>query len=493
VDTSALEPGTVIAGRYRVTGKIGHGGMGAVYEVQHVHTDEALALKVLHPQVLRDGSLVERFRKEARAPARITSEHVARVTDADTAPELDNAPFYVMELLRGRDLERILKDEGPLSPDRVVEYLRQASRALDKAHAMGIVHRDLKPENLFLTHREDGSPCIKLLDFGIARLGDADGVAAPTTQVGYVFGTPNYMAPEQALGDTDRVGRATDVWAMGLVAFKLLVGHEYFRGRATAQIYAQILSEPLTPPSVRGSSFGPDFDGWFSRCVARVSEERFTSVGDAIRALALALHQPYDERSSSSSFLVAPARTGSAPDLPAAPATMTGSGPIGATALPTGLPAGLPARRSVGLLILAGGAVVVLVLGVVAVFRRPTEATTYGLVASASASTASTVAAALSPSSSVSTLASPPLTDQAAALDAGVVLATVGGDSRPRPGAPAKAPGAAGAPTSSKDDRGAPTRDQKKRLDALDRLCSQGTFTPAECQSKRQAILHGGS
>src|SRR5690606_4381145 len=154
------------------------------------------------------------------------SEHIARVTDADTAADLDGAPFYVMELLRGRDLERILADDGPLPPEQVVEYLRQAARALDKAHAAGIVHRDLKPENLYLTHREDGSPCIKLLDFGIARLADTEGPAM-STQVGYVFGTPNYMAPEQTTGNPEQVGPKTDIWALGLVAFKLLVGSEY--------------------------------------------------------------------------------------------------------------------------------------------------------------------------------------------------------------------------------------------------------------------------
>src|SRR5262245_5894884 len=99
--------------------------MGAVYHVHHVHTDESLALKVLHPQVLRDASVVERFRREARAPAKITSEHVARVTDADTAADLDGAPFYVMELLRGQNLEQLLADNGPLAAPLVVEYLRQ--------------------------------------------------------------------------------------------------------------------------------------------------------------------------------------------------------------------------------------------------------------------------------------------------------------------------------------------------------------------------------
>src|SRR5687767_5964274 len=108
-----LDAGRIVAGRYRVERRIGEGGMGSVYLVQHIHTEETLALKVLNKDVLRDAQAVERFRREARAPARIGSEHVARVTDADTAPDLDNAPFYVMEFLRGRDLERLLKEEGP--------------------------------------------------------------------------------------------------------------------------------------------------------------------------------------------------------------------------------------------------------------------------------------------------------------------------------------------------------------------------------------------
>jgi len=252
---AALEPGRVVAGRYRVERQIGAGGVGSVYLVRHVHTDEELALKVLQTHALKDASAVERFRKEARAPARIASEHVTRVTDADTAPDLDNAPFLVMELLRGRDLTQLVAEGGPLAPPLVVELLRQAARALDKAHGMGIVHRDLKPDNLFLTQREDGSPCIKLLDFGIARI--ADGAPAEMkTQAGLVFGTPGYMAPEQMTGEVDLISPASDIWAMGLVAFYLLVGRDYWSAGTLMALYARILSEPILPPSQRGSTSG---------------------------------------------------------------------------------------------------------------------------------------------------------------------------------------------------------------------------------------------
>src|SRR4051812_31839016 len=139
-----LSPGTVLGGRYRVERTLGQGGMGAVYLVRHVRTEEKLALKLLHAGIAGNAVLVERFRREARAPAQIDSDHVARVVDADVAPELGGAPFLVMEFLRGRDLGHEVESRGALPPGEVVSYLAQAARALDKAHALGIVHRDLK-------------------------------------------------------------------------------------------------------------------------------------------------------------------------------------------------------------------------------------------------------------------------------------------------------------------------------------------------------------
>jgi serine/threonine-protein kinase len=473
-DTSALEPGTVIAGRYRVASKIGHGGMGAVYHVHHVHTDESLALKVLHPEVLRDASVVERFRREARAPARITSEHIARVTDADTAADLDGAPFYVMELLRGRDLERILKQDGPIPPALVVEYLRQTARALDKAHAMGIVHRDLKPENLFLTHREDGTPCIKLLDFGIARLADTDGPAM-ATQVGHVFGTPNYMAPEQATGSAELIGPATDIWALGLVAFKLLVGHEYFTAKTSAHLYAQILSEPMAAPSVRGSVYGPAFDAWFVRCVARKIEERYASAADAVAGLAAALDVPSGRYTSAPSFSdLGRTSIDTSPQAERRPDLARAAEPPPAVGPPTELPAGLPASTSRrNALFIAGGAlgvfaVIVLIYGI----HSSSRPASYGLVATSAAASASGSNSALSAS-----------TELATATPSASAASTAPADTK-RSTPPTKPP-----PTKDVSL----SREQKKRLDALERLCSQRTYTPAECQSKRQAIIHGGT
>jgi len=287
-----LKEGTVVAGRYRIERPLGEGGMSTVYAVRHVHTGERLAMKILRDAGTSDLRAVELFRREMRAPAQIESEHVVRVTDADVAPDLGNAPFMVMELLRGRDLQRELLERGPLPAPEVLLYLTQAARALDKAHKLGIVHRDLKPENLFLTRREDGTPWVKVLDFGIAKIdpGAAEGVGAiGTTAAGEVFGTPLYMAPEQARGDNDRVGPWTDIWALGVITHKLLTGKDIWQPRSLAHLVSVVAFEPIQPPSALGSTLGPGFDAWFLRCCAREPEERFSSARDAVAALAEAL------------------------------------------------------------------------------------------------------------------------------------------------------------------------------------------------------------
>jgi serine/threonine-protein kinase len=291
MSTDQITPGMVIAGRYRVVKQLGEGGVGAVFIVQHVHTDERLALKVLQDETMHDRNTIERFRAEARAPARIDSDHIVRVTDADVAPELGGAPYLVMELLKGRDLGGELTARGALHPKEVVFYLRQAARALDKAHAIGIVHRDLKPENIFLSIREDGLPQVKLLDFGIAKLtGAAAEISGKSkTKTGAVFGTPLYMAPEQARAELHKIGPHTDVWALGLITTKLLLGDDYWEAETLPVLVVKILVDPIPLPSQKGSRFGAAFDAWFMRCCSRDHTQRFASAGDAITELARAL------------------------------------------------------------------------------------------------------------------------------------------------------------------------------------------------------------
>ena len=167
--------------------------MGAVYEVVHANTGEHLALKIMLARTRLAPDLVDRFRREARSATAVKSDHVVRVTDADVAPELDGAPFLVMELLIGKDFERICAERQP-SPSEVVDWLRQVARGLDKAHRQEVVHRDLKPENLFLAESDDHPPVVKILDFGIAKMAAEGG---HETSEGRILGTPRYMAPSK--------------------------------------------------------------------------------------------------------------------------------------------------------------------------------------------------------------------------------------------------------------------------------------------------------
>ena len=275
----------IIGGKYRPLRLIARGGMGAVYEVVHVNTGEHLALKVMLARSLLAPHLVERFRREARIQSSVKSEHVVRVVDADVAPEIDGAPFLVMELLSGKDFERICTERQP-SREEVVDWLRQVGQALDKAHKERIIHRDLKPENLFLAEREDLPPIVKILDFGIAKLiteGD-DG----STITGQILGTPRYMAPEQAAG-AKKITPAADRFALGLIAFRLLSGRHYFEGDNWVALLQAVPRGPTSRPSEMGCDRGAAFDAWFARACALDPMQRFGTCAEQIDALAGAL------------------------------------------------------------------------------------------------------------------------------------------------------------------------------------------------------------
>jgi serine/threonine-protein kinase len=282
----------IIASRYRVLRELGRGGMGVVYVVEHIHTGDHVALKLLLDDAAKDPQLVERFKREARASARIKSEHVVKVIDADVAPELDGAPFLVMELLNGVDLDKQLEQRGRFTFDETIDYLSQAARALDKSHQMGIIHRDLKPENLFLHNREDGSTILKILDFGISKMtsGEATDLGgAGLTKTGAVMGTPFYMSPEQANGHVSQMGPCTDVWAIGLIAVQLLTGEVYWRAETIPQLMAAIIAQPFYAPSSRWPWLPPAVDAWFAKACDRVPTKRFATVGEEVGALAIAL------------------------------------------------------------------------------------------------------------------------------------------------------------------------------------------------------------
>jgi serine/threonine protein kinase len=273
-------------------------------------THGSRALKVMLPSMLEDGDLRSRFETEAKVTGGVESDHLVRVSDAGVE-EPSGVPFLIMDLLRGEDLASLLKRRKPLPAGEVVTYLRQAGLALDKTHAAGIVHRDLKPDNLFLTSRDDGSPCLKILDFGIAKV-----VAASVTAPTRALGTPIYMAPEQILGQGSVSGRA-DIYALGQVAYTLLVGEPYWQEEYKASqfmIFQRIVLGGSEAASTRarrrtGVSLPEAFDLWFRRVSATDPEKRFATAGEAIGALARALDATQAQASRVEIRLEPPAAT----------------------------------------------------------------------------------------------------------------------------------------------------------------------------------------
>ncbi len=288
-----LATGAIFGGRYRIVRCLAAGGMGAVYEVVHVETERRRALKVMHPHLFRSDDMRERFKREARIAAGIESEHIVDVSDAGV-DEATDTPFLVMELLAGEELGARLERLGQLSPAEVVTILCQVAVALDKTHAKSIVHRDLKPENLFVTAREDGSPRVKILDFGLAKVVAEGGAAVDTT--GRV-GTPLYMAPEQ-LRAAPRLTPAVDIYALGMMAYTLMVGQPYWRREADRSgdlvVFALLVAEgpresARSRAEAEGVSLPEAFDPWFARATAQRPEDRFQAASEAALALADAL------------------------------------------------------------------------------------------------------------------------------------------------------------------------------------------------------------
>ncbi len=284
-----LAEDTVFAERYRIVRLIAQGGMGAVYEVVHTKTNKHRALKVMHSNIMEDEGMEARFEQEARVTSGIESEFIVEVLDAGVDGPT-RMPYLVMELLRGEDLNRKLKRVKRFEPQDVLVLLKQVATALDKTHKASIVHRDLKPENLFLTERDDGSPRIKILDFGVAKLISESATGQAATQS---LGTPLFMAPEQfTLGSP--ISPATDIYALGFIAYQLLVGTHYWQDevKAGANIYAfvgvalqGIKEAPSARAARRGVMLPSGFDAWLGKAAALNPKDRFSSASAAIREL----------------------------------------------------------------------------------------------------------------------------------------------------------------------------------------------------------------
>lgn len=271
--------GATLENKYRLTAKLGQGGMGSVYKGEHTVIGKTVAVKFLHTRFVGQKQVVQRFYREARAAAAIGHENIIDVVDVGISQEGD--PYLVMEYLEGESLADMLARVGPVSIEAACGVMEPALLALSAAHAKGIVHRDLKPDNIFLVFRDGGPPKVKLIDFGISKVA---GGADKLTRTGSVMGTPAYMAPEQARGDADLDHRA-DVYAMGVILYEMLTGALPFPGDTFASIMARILTEkPLPPLEVR-----PDFPRVVEPIVMKALEKdpaaRYQSAAELLAAL----------------------------------------------------------------------------------------------------------------------------------------------------------------------------------------------------------------
>jgi eukaryotic-like serine/threonine-protein kinase len=281
-ESGELPSGHLIAGRYRIVGKLGTGGIGIVYRAVQLPLERSCAVKVLHEDLLTLAELRMRFEREARVLSALTHPHVVSISDYG----IDDArPYLVMELLEGETLEQVVHGD-PIDPARALGIGRQLLRGLAFAHSKGIAHRDLKPANVFLTRMPDGGEHVKLLDFGLARMVEADkDEGATLTKRGVVFGTPAYMSPEQAAGSP--ADERSDVYSAGALIFELLAGRRPFLGDTRAELLRAHLTAPVprlasARPELRVK---PELSDAIDIAMAKEPVDRFADARDMLAAI----------------------------------------------------------------------------------------------------------------------------------------------------------------------------------------------------------------
>jgi tRNA A-37 threonylcarbamoyl transferase component Bud32 len=487
-----LEPNAIIAGKYRVEGIIGKGGMGTVVAAEHTLLKQRVALKFL----LEVGkpTVLERFFREARAATRIESEHICRVMDLGTLE--DGAPYIVMEMMNGSDLAQHLRERTRLPVAEAADYVLQALDALVEAHARGIVHRDLKPSNLFLARRGDGTEILKVLDFGISKLDGGGELASTTestdigpprdepasasvhvmTETGSMMGSPPYMSPEQ-LRSTRDVDARTDVWALGVMLYELVAGERPFRGNDKPTLFHAILTGAYVPLRVRCPDVPHAFEAlvdsclridMWSRCPSAIALAEglapFVSNGDArmarARRLAGGLQGNVAKVTSQAQAQAQPQAQANEVRAVPPPGIETG-GPVVVDRAKNGKTWALPVLAASLALLVAGG-------GLAFTRQRASSKTTAATTslspsapaprsgaASAEPPPAPAAPPALLPEASVVTSPTPSATTSATPVAGAGGVGGVGGKSGARPGATARPKaGAAGRPSTGDVDLG---------------------------------------
>ena len=296
----------IIDERYRLVRLIGEGGMGHVFEAEHVGIGKRVALKILHAVFSNVRESVERFRAEARMTSRIANPHIIDVTDSGTTA--DGRLYFVMEYLDGRELSAVMND-GNMSLERSLLIARQIGEALAAAHGAGVIHRDLKPENIVLIERDGIREFVKVLDFGIALAVDGEKPKRRLTMPGLTVGTPEYMAPEQALDAT--ADERSDIYALGAMLYEMATGQQPYKGETFTQILVnKVNSEPPRPRELRGD-LPEEVEALIMKAMARKPADRHQSMGEVVADVAICL-----ATLEKSTLTAPPSRAAEAPSVP---------------------------------------------------------------------------------------------------------------------------------------------------------------------------------
>jgi serine/threonine-protein kinase len=293
-----VKAGTVIAGRYRIVSALSRGGMGSVWRAEHLALGSPIAIKLIDSDLVEHEELRARFEQEARAAAALRSPNVVQILDHGVDKGL---PFIAMELLEGESLAHRLARMGSLPHVQTGRIFLDVARAVKKAHDLGIIHRDLKPDNIFLVRNED-QEIAKILDFGIAKAQNPLGEWKGGTRTGALIGTPQYMSPEQAQGMP--VTKASDIWALGVIAFECVCGRMPFPSEKPGELILQICAKPMPVPS-QIARVPPRFDAWFARACNRDPGARFQSAKELAEALVDVLGLAVANADTSGAFQVA--------------------------------------------------------------------------------------------------------------------------------------------------------------------------------------------
>jgi eukaryotic-like serine/threonine-protein kinase len=282
--SSLPHEGDVLAGKYEIEHVVGEGGMCVVYAARHLQLQQRVAIKVLRRQESHQREAEERFAREGRAAIRIRSEYCVRILDVGEIP--GGEPYIVMEHLEGSDLEALISANGPLPVMPAIDYVLQASEAIAEAHTLGIVHRDLKPANLFFTRRADGSPLIKVLDFGISKVAGHRPSKRDVRLTGaeMVMGSPQYMSPEQQRATRD-VDSRTDIWSLGTILHELLSGEPPFQGDNVTAVCASVIADHPPALSKTRDDVPAGLENVVRRCLQKDPALRFATMAELALAL----------------------------------------------------------------------------------------------------------------------------------------------------------------------------------------------------------------